>query len=293
MLPLWVEFFEDLQQIRGRSVNTVMAYRRDLELYDDYLKTSSDIKGFYAYMKKRKLSTRSQARVISSLRTYFKFCETKGKEQPELRELRPPKVKVGLPQVLALEEFNQLLEACRVESPFRTMRNQLTLLLMFGVGCRVSELINLDLKDFNETEQCLSIVGKGNKHRLVPLTERLAIGLKNYLKDIRQSLIKSEVEKSILINDRGHRPSRVDIWRWLAAWSHKAGFKEIVNPHKFRHGCATALLESGADLKTIQVLLGHASLQTTQIYTTVSARKLTDTVEKFHPLAQSEIDKNI
>jgi len=293
MLPFWVEFFEDLQQIRGRSVNTVMAYRRDLELYSDYLATSTDIKGFYAYMKKRKLSTRSQARVISSLRTYFKFCESHGREQPELRELRPPKVKVGLPQVLTPTEFSQLLEACRVASPYRTFRNQLTLLLMFGVGCRVSELISLELKDYNETESWLSIVGKGNKQRLVPLTERLNTELKNYLKEVRQNLVKSESERSILINDRGHRPSRVDIWRWLAAWSHKAGFKEIVNPHKFRHGCATALLEGGADLKTIQTLLGHASLQTTQIYTNVTTRKLTDTVEKFHPLAEVDINKNI
>lgn len=291
MLPLWVEFFEDLQQIRGRSVNTVMAYRRDLELYSEFLKTSSDIKGFYAYMKKRKLSTRSQARVISSMRTYFKYCESNGKEQPELRELRPPKVKVGLPQVLTMSEFSQLLEACKSESPYRTIRNQLTLLLMFGVGCRVSELIALELKDFNESESWLSIVGKGNKHRLVPLTEKLNADLKNYLKVARPNMAKSDAEKSILINDRGHRPSRVDIWRWLAAWSHKAGFKEIVNPHKFRHGCATALLESGADLKTIQALLGHASLQTTQIYTNVTARKLNETVEKFHPLAQVELDK--
>ncbi|MGE3973242.1 MAG: tyrosine-type recombinase/integrase [Bdellovibrionales bacterium] len=285
-LKYWVDFFDDLQQIRGRSLNTVMAYRRDLELYAQFADTKQDIRQFYSFMKKQKLSTRSQARVISSLRTYLKFCETKGDERPELRELRPPKVKVGLPQVLSLEEFKSLLEACRVENPYRSARNQLTLLMLFGVGCRVSELIAMDLKDFNEIDGHLVITGKGNKQRLVPLTDRLLKELKIYLSDVRQHLVKKESEQAILINDRGHRPSRVDIWRWLAAWSAKAGAKETINPHKFRHGCATALLESGADLKSIQMLLGHASLQTTQIYTNVTTQRLVETVQEHHPLSK-------
>lgn len=287
-LDFWVEFFEDLEQIRGRSLNTVLAYRRDLELYAKFLAAHPkvDAQAFYGFMKKNKLSPRSQARVISSLRTYLKFCETKGMVKPELRDLRPPRVKVGLPQVLSLEEFQKLLDACRTENPHRGVRNQLTLLLLFGVGCRVSELIGIDLEDFNETEGWLSITGKGNKQRLVPLTERLMIELKNYLKVVREHLVKDSKERSILINDRGHRPSRVDIWRWLSAWSHKAGYSDTINPHKFRHGCATALLESGADLKTIQMLLGHASLQTTQIYTSVTTNKMSETVDKFHPLSK-------
>lgn len=285
-LKYWVDFFDDLQQVRGRSQNTVMAYRRDLELYAQFSDTRQDIRNFYNFMKKHKLSVRSQARVVSSLRTYLKFCESKGDECPELRELRPPKVKVGLPQVLSLDEFKSLLEACRVDNPYRSMRNQLTLLLLFGVGCRVSELIGVDLKDFNAIDGQLVITGKGNKQRLVPLTDRLLTELKSYLADVRHHLVKNDSEQSILINDRGHRPSRVDIWRWLAAWSEKAGAKETINPHKFRHGCATALLESGADLKSIQMLLGHASLQTTQIYTNVTTQRLVETVQEHHPLSK-------
>ncbi len=284
-LKHWVEFFTDLQQIRGRSLNTVMAYRRDLELYAEFVESHQDIGAFYLFMKKRKLSVRSQARVISSVRTYLKFCETKGDTCPELRELRPPKVKVGLPQVLSLDEFKALLSACQVDNPFRTLRNQITLLMLFGVGCRVSELIALDLKDFNEIDGHLVITGKGSKQRLVPLTDRLLKELKDYLRDVRGQLVKKGSETSILINDRGHRPSRVDIWRWLSAWSQKTGSKEPINPHKFRHGCATALLESGADLKSIQMLLGHASLQTTQIYTNVTTQRLVDTISEHHPLS--------
>jgi integrase/recombinase XerD len=284
---MWVEFFDDLQNIRGRSLNTVMAYRRDLELWEEYRRKSQDIPGFFSFMKDRGLSTRSQARVISSLRTYFRFLESHGFTSPELRELRPPKVKAGLPKTLSVEEFQRLYKASETESAVRTARNQITLLMLYGLGCRVSELIGLNLSDFNETDQWLSILGKGNKERAVPLTQDLADELRAYLRVARPALLKKPTD-SILVNDRGQRPSRVDVWRWLAAWSERAGFDEPVSPHRFRHGCATALLESGADLRSIQVLLGHASIQTTQIYTAVASRSMTETIENHHPLSGIE-----
>ena len=290
-LPLWIDFFDELQNVRGRSQNTVMAYRRDLELYVEYGKTGKTVTGFYEFMKKQKLSTRSQARVVSSLRTYFKFCETRGMKCPELRDLRPPKVKVGLPKVLTPQEFQQLFDAAGGQDAVKTARNQLTLLFLYGLGCRVSELIGLNIVDFNSTDRWVKVLGKGSKERLVPLTEKLAEALTVYLKEHRPALMK-ENSPAILINDRGHRPSRVDVWRWLAAWSIKAGFSEPVNPHRFRHGCATALLESGADLRSIQMLLGHASIQTTQIYTNVSTTTMTRAIEEHHPLSQlSEVAK--
>ncbi|MFM6929294.1 MAG: site-specific tyrosine recombinase [Bdellovibrio sp.] len=290
-LPLWIDFFDELQNVRGRSQNTVMAYRRDLELFVEYRKTNKSVPGFYEFMKKHKLSTRSQARVISSLRTYFKYCETRGETCPELRELRPPKVKVGLPKVLTPQEFQQLFDAAEVNDPVKTARNQLTLLFLYGLGCRVSELISLNVTDFNPTDRWVKVLGKGSKERLVPLTEKLAEHLTQYLREHRPALMK-ENNPAILINDRGHRPSRVDVWRWLASWSARAGFAEPVNPHRFRHGCATALLESGADLRSIQMLLGHASIQTTQIYTNVTTNTMTRTIEEHHPLSQlQEADK--
>lgn len=284
-LSLWIEFFDDLQHVRGRSLNTVLAYRRDLEMWKDYLNTSSSVSGFYDYMKLHKLSVRSQARVISSLRTYFRFCESRGQKCPELRELRPPKVTAGLPHTMTAEEFQRLFQACEIPDPIKTKRNQLTLLFLYGLGCRVSELIDLDISDFHPQERWVRIVGKGQKERLVPLTEVLVVELGKYLKDSRPFLLK-EPCPSILINDRGHRPSRVDIWRWLAAWSLRAGFSEPVHPHRFRHGCATALLEGGADLRSIQMILGHASLQTTQIYTSVTTQSLAHAIDESHPLSQ-------
>jgi integrase/recombinase XerD len=291
-LALWTEFFDDLQLVRGRSRNTVMAYRRDLELYDEYRKHKDSISGFFVFMRERKLSERSQARIISSLRTYFKFAEEKGRPSPELRELHPPKIKAKLPQALTENEFRQLLEHCHsggseTLDAYRTSRNQITLYLLFGLGCRVTELIGLSLEDIDLTSGVIKVLGKGSKERLIPLTEFLIHEVRTYLEHVRPHLVKDATD-ALLVNERGHRPSRIDIWRWLAAWSKRAGFSEPIHPHRFRHGCATALLESGADLRSIQMLLGHASLQTTQIYTSVSTQKMAEAVERAHPLSKIE-----
>ena len=287
-LELWVEFFEDLQYVRGRSLNTVSAYRRDLELYNDFLKTRKELSQFYSFMDRKKLSHRSQARVISSLRTYLKFLESRGKKVSELQFLTPPKIQPSLPDALSERDFHKLYKVCEVENPYCTARNQITLLLLFGLGVRVSELVCLNLQDFNETESWFSVTGKGGKQRLVPMTQKLYKELTDYLKYVRSHLIKttSKTSHSILLNDKGNRPSRIDVWRWLSAWSAKAGFKNKISPHKFRHGCATALLEGGADLRSIQMLLGHSSLQTTQIYTSVSSSKMHSHIRDHHPLSQ-------
>jgi len=285
-LDYWVDFFDDLEHVRGRSKNTLMAYRRDLDLYDEYSKNSKSISGFYSFLTKKKLTTRSQARVISSLRTYFKYCEGQGKEIPELRELKPPKVNVSLPETLVLEDFKKLLTASQVENKFKTQRNHLTLLLLYGLGCRVSELIGMNLRDFNETNSTVTVLGKGGKQRLIPLTETLLKALVSYLNNCRDELVKKKTS-SIIINNRGQRPSRIDIWRWLEQWSNVAGFSKTIHPHQFRHGCATSLLEGGADLRSIQLILGHSSIQTTQIYTSVSTKKMKEEVEKHHPLSRA------
>jgi integrase/recombinase XerD len=288
-LPLWVEFFEDLQHVRGRSLNTVMAYRRDLELWAAYQNSpginSLSVMGFYDFMKTHKLSVRSQARVISSLRTYFKFVESRGQDAPQLRELKPPKVRVKLPKSLKYEDFEKLFQSCKTEDENKTSRNQLTLLFLYGLGCRVSELIEMDITDVSMTDRWVKVLGKGSKERLIPLSDILFASLQNYLLNNRSKILK-EKSQTLFVNDKGHRPSRVDIWRWLASWSKKAGFVDSVHPHQFRHACATALLESGADLRSIQTLLGHASLQTTQVYTQVSQNKLNKTLDEHHPLAQ-------
>src|ERR1700722_3261834 len=184
-LRYWVDFFDDLQNVRGRSTNTVLAYRRDLELYDRFLQTGKDLIQFPDFMKKSKLSPRSQARVISSLRTYFRYLSKMGEKTPELRELRPPRVKPNLPKPLSFADFQKLYAACESENLHRTARNQITLLLLFGLGCRVSELVALNLQDFHSSDGWLKVIGKGSKERLIPLSDRLLKELRDYLKEIR------------------------------------------------------------------------------------------------------------
>jgi integrase/recombinase XerD len=286
---LWIDFFDDLQNVRGRSLNTIMAYRRDLELYTKFTKKNQRgrMLEFFDFMKTEGLSTRSQARVISSLRTYMKYCETRGVKCPELRELKPPKVQNSLPKAISVEDFEKLFIACATTDKAKTMRNQLTLLFLYGLGCRVSELTGLNLNDFSATERWVKVLGKGSKERLVPLTEALYVALEEYLKSARSHLLVAGASASpLFLNDRGHRPSRVDIWRWLAAWSKKTDFAEPVHPHRFRHGCATSLLEGGADLRSIQIMLGHASIQTTQVYTSVSNHISVKAIEEHHPLSK-------
>ncbi|MBC7742454.1 MAG: tyrosine-type recombinase/integrase [Bdellovibrionaceae bacterium] len=284
---LWIDFFDDLQNVRGRSLNTIMAYRRDLDLYKKFRETSDRIIEFFDFMKKEHLSTRSQARVISSVRTYLKYCETRGVPCPELRELRPPKVKTSLPKSITVQEFEKLFVACETLDLAKTLRNRLTLLFLYGLGCRVSELIGLNLNDFSATDRWVKVLGKGRKERLIPLTESLYVALELYLTKARPHLSEDQTSnQALLLNDRGHRPSRVDIWRWLAAWSTKAGFSDPVHPHRFRHGCATALLEGGADLRSIQIMLGHASIQTTQVYTNVTTNTAVRAIDEHHPLSK-------
>lgn len=285
-VALYTDFFDDLQNIRGRSPHTVMAYRRDLELYKKFAKKNKRPIEFFDFMKRSGLSTRSQARVVSSVRTYFKFCESRGIKCAELRDLKTPKVKMSLPKAISTDEFKKLFVACAVSDKAKTARNHLTLLFLYGLGCRVSELIGLNLNDFSSTERWVKVLGKGRKERLIPLTEPLYFALENYLKDSRSGLLQGTANSSLLLNDRGRRPSRVDIWRWLAAWSAKAGFSEPIHPHRFRHGCATALLEGGVDLRSIQMMLGHSSIQTTQIYTAVTTHTAIKAIEDHHPLSK-------
>jgi integrase/recombinase XerD len=284
-LKYWGNFFEDLELVRGRSQNTIMAYRRDLELYSSFISTKKDHSAFYDFMKGQGLSARSQARVISSVRSYLKFCQSKGQNVEELRQLRPPKVKAGLPKPITQEQFKLLLEACITDSAAKTLRNQTCLMLLFGLGCRVTELIELNLMSYNQAEGWMKIRGKGRKERLVPVTSVLAEVLGLYSKNARSELNPKDAN-AFLVNDRGSRPSRVDVWRWLSAWSKKASLSSPIHPHQFRHGFATSLLEDGADLRSIQVLLGHTSIQTTQIYTNVTSQNKVEVYDAHHPLAR-------
>ena len=282
---LYEEFLRELQFSCRYSVNTVAAYKRDLVYYEAFCKTDQPIQEFYHFLTKKTLSPRSQVRIVSCVRTYLKFLQNRGHSSVDIKYLKFPRLKHKLPKPIHLKEFEALWKACEEDRASLSLRNKLILAFLYGLGCRVSELISLDLQNFNEMEAWISVVGKGNKQRLLPLPKDLYKLLTVYLNKSRPFIGKNE-SSCLFFNNKGRRPSRVDIWRWLKAWSLKAGFDDVKNPHSFRHGCATGLLDKGADLRSIQQLLGHLSIQTTQIYTSVDSEKLKKAVDHFHPLSQ-------
>lgn len=275
------EFLEDLQI--HRSHHTFVAYKRDLQIYTQFLKKHTDISFLYEYINQKGFKSKSKARIISSIRSYFRFLESKG-IKTELQKLNSVPIKTNLPKLISPEEFQKIYESSKVKEDYKTARNHITLLLLFGLGCRISEIIQLNLQDINELDNSLIVTGKRDKQRILPLTQNLFSNLNQYIQQHRPLLLKLKTA-SLLINNRGKRPSRIDVWRWLSLWSKQAGFLEVKSPHQFRHGFATHLLENGADLRSIQCLLGHSSIQTTQIYTSVKKDYLQKTIQNHHPLS--------
>ena len=301
------EFLRDLQFFRRFSDHTISAYKRDLCLYEEFLAASGgaaacderkgESSALYDFLIKKGLSKRSAARLMSAVRSYFHWMESRIGETNAGKETKaPPSVCAtdftlprfhpALPKPLSFKNFQTLLDAVSdtEKKPAAAERNRLILLLLFGLGCRVSELTALNLRDFNETDSRMRIQGKGRRERHLPVSVSLNAAIVHYLKEARP-LIAAPSVPSLICNNRGRRPSRQDIWRRLKTWSAKAGLKETISPHSFRHGFAGSLLEGGADLISIQKLLGHKNLQTTQIYTKVSAGRLKETVQKHHPLS--------
>ena len=281
-------FLEELNCSADYSSHTLSAYKRDLKLYKDFSKKNQKLELFYEYIDRQGLGARSKARVISSLRSFLRWLEEKG-QKTQLKKLVSVPVKIKkLPKLISPEEFKKILKASQEDHSCKTARNKITLLLLFGLGCRISEAVQLNLQNINETDSSITLTGKRNKQRLLPLTKSLYTQLTDYIRRQRPKLLdpgKQPEEHSILINNKGRRPSRVDVWRWLELWSKKAGFQQVKSPHQFRHGFATSLLENGADLRSIQFLLGHSSIQTTQIYTSVKQDRLKKTIAGHHPLS--------
>ena len=282
------EFLGELAWIKSYSSHTLKAYKKDLSVYKEF--KDSSYKNFHEFLSLKKLSARSQARIISCVRSYFKFCAHKGLHVSE-QTLKVPRFPSSLPYALSVIDFSELIQAASDKCSHRNHRNHLILKVLFGCGLRASELTQLDIMDYHKTNSCFSILGKGQKERLVPLTELIETELSEYIKTDLPSL--SQEPKALFINNKGRRLHRVDLWRWIRKWAKKANLSSKITPHKFRHSCATILLENGADLRTIQKLLGHASLQTTQIYTHITQNKLQKDIETHHPLSQLKIKKTI
>ena len=280
---------------KGLSQNTLEAYSRDLIQYfrfldaqgiTDLLQTQTDT--LYEYLgtlRTRKLSGRTQARILSALRSFYRFLQEESlrKDNPTL-PLQGPKPKRTLPHTLSELEVETLIHQPKTESS-RGLRDAAMLEVLYATGLRVSELISLTLDQLELEAHLIRTIGKGSKERLVPIGKAATLCLTDYLKKGRPPLLKHPMAPWVFLNHRGGRLSRQGFWKILGQYGRQAGILKKISPHTLRHTFATHLLEGGADLRSIQTMLGHADISTTQIYTLVTHEHLREAYRRYHPRA--------
>ena len=281
-----------LRDVRRMASNTLESYARDLAFlagFADKRKTPvealtrRDLEAFVRELMSSGLSPRSVARAVACVRGFYKFAaaEQKMPENPA-DDLRSPRAWPALPKFLSLEEVDRLLEQPDVARPLG-LRDKALIELLYATGLRVSELISLRAGDLNMDEGYLTCVGKGDKQRLVPMGQQAADWVRRYMREGRPAILKKKSSPWLFVNARGGALSRVGFWKVLKGYGIAAGVSRDLSPHVLRHSFATHLLERGADLRMIQVMLGHADLSTTQIYTHVLEARLKAVYERFHP----------
>ncbi len=288
-------FLDYLTVEKGLSPNTLEAYSRDLTRYLDFLESRGGEKEgqnptqilyqFLGELRQKGLSTGSQARMLSSLRSFYRFLEEENQSlQNPTRKLRNPKLRRPLPVFLSEEEMAALLDQPKTDTPLG-LRDAALLEVLYASGLRVSELVNLTLSQLELEAGLIRSIGKGSKERLIPLGEKALSALGRYLEIGRPRLVRKGTPPWVFVNRRGNRLSRQGCWKILSQYCRQAGIQKKVSPHTLRHTFATHLLEGGADLRSIQLLLGHADISTTQIYTQITQEHLREVYRRYHPRA--------
>jgi integrase/recombinase XerD len=293
---------------KGLAANTVEAYSRDLNRFLDFLEArgirkltqvgTTEIHAFMMRLMKSSLrqtyggqdasgglSARSAGRNLVALRTFYKFLLREGYLQINpLANIESPRGGRRLPGVLSAEEVEQLLAQ---PDPSTTLgqRDNAMLEVLYGAGLRVSELTSLSLNDINFTAGWIRVQGKGAKERIVPLGEIALKSLREYLSSARRGLDKGKRSPWLFVTRSGRRMSRQGIWKIIKRYGLTAGIRKGITPHTLRHSFATHLLERGADLHSVQLMLGHADISTTQIYTHISRERLKKLYDRYHPRA--------
>jgi len=289
------EFYQFLILERGLSQNTVVAYASDLNKFQDYLRQKGiedftkvqtrEIEGFIHWLTQKKLSPRSRARVLATIKTFFRFLILSQRlETSPAVLIETPRFPKKLPQVLSLEEVERLLEQPDTTHP-RGLRDKAMLELLYATGLRVSELVRLKLNQLNLEVGYISVIGKGAKERFVPVGRQAQQALTQYLKHGRFALLKTP-SSYLFIGYRGRPLTRQGFWEIIKKYAIKSGINKPISPHTLRHSFATHILERGADLRSVQTMLGHSSITTTQIYTHVTETRIKELYVRFHPRAK-------
>ncbi|MDX9871902.1 MAG: site-specific tyrosine recombinase XerD [Clostridia bacterium] len=288
-------FLVYLQVEKGYSPNTLASYQSDLRDFFGVLelKNSEDIAAVtrdklaaYLYHLRKKNSTPATiARRIAALKTFFRFlCLERILQKDPTETLETPKQVKKLPQVLSVEEVDMLLKEPLVATPF-ALRDKAMLELLYAAGMRVSELVNLDLSKLDLNMGFVRCIGKGNKERIIPLGTHAVHWTKAYLSRARTELCGPQTTNAVFLNNRGTRLTRQGFWKIIKKHARTRGITKDITPHTLRHSFATHLLANGADLRSVQELLGHADVATTQIYTHLTKSRLKEVYEHTHPRA--------
>jgi len=282
-----------LRDVRRMSPNTLESYARDLSHLAAFAEKRgvaldaldrSALEAFVRAQMSSGLAPRSVSRLVACVRGFYKFVAVEQKlARNPADDLRSPRAWPALPKFLSLEEVDRLLEQPDVTTP-RGLRDKALIEVLYATGLRVSELIALRAGDLNLEDGYLTCIGKGYKQRMVPLGQEAVEWVRRYMRDGRTALVRKKASPWLFVNARDGGPlSRVGFWKVLKAYGQRAGIGRDLSPHVLRHSFATHLLDRGADLRMIQVMLGHADLSTTQIYTHVLQARLRSVYDKFHP----------
>lgn len=289
-------FLEYLQVEKGYSPNTVASYRYDLitaitglglvKPADLEFVNHDYLAAFIYKLSKEKYSPATIARHIASLRGFFRFLFLDGRitADPTVN-LETPKLKKKLPRVLTVAEVNLLLADPAGSDPFE-YRDKAMLELLYATGMRVSELVNLDIKQVDLEMGYIRCRGKGDKERIIPLGSKAAYWVKAYLEQSRKELAGIKTTNALFLNHHGGRLTRQGFWKLIKKHAQQKGIKKEITPHTLRHSFATHLLANGADLRSVQELLGHADVGTTQVYTHLTNSRLKEVYDKTHPRAR-------
>jgi integrase/recombinase XerD len=297
------EFLTFLSVEKGFSVNTLAAYRNDLSQFADFLGTQNHLDGwpgvgraeiiaFILHLKERKYASSTLARKTAAIKSFFHFLLAEGSVTEDPTEnLDSPRAHRYLPKAMTTQEVDELLEQPGQSRRPESLRDKAMLELLYATGMRVTELVSLNSGDINLPAEYVRCLGKGTKERIIPLGGQCVVSLQDYLDKGRCILCRDQGVSALFLNHRGERLTRQGFWLILKNYAEKAGLGDIT-PHTLRHSFATHMLSNGADLRSVQELLGHASISTTQVYTHLSNERLHTVYDESHPRAKEDVSNN-
>lgn len=287
-------FLNYLRVEKGLSDNTIQAYRRDIAKFSAFAGKRGlgtvDVRrehvvDFLGSLYRQNLDSRSVARHLVTIRHFFRFSLAEGViDDDPAANIESPKFRQSLPDFLSVDEVDRLLRQPDANDTVG-VRDKAMIELMYSTGLRVSELCGLRVLDLQMDPGCLRCIGKGNKERLVPVGKRALEAVQMYLRQARKELAHGVSSPYLFLNQKGHRQNRIAFWKSLGEYGRKAGLRKALTPHMLRHSFATHLLDRGADLRSVQMMLGHSDISTTQIYTHVVEERLKQVYKAHHPRA--------